>query len=92
MHEGDTKDNSQRLLTNDLVLLAVEIGVPVACVNVIDALTAATHLSAISLLKLPFGDWVAILCALWVLVVLNCGPFVVPSARGDRAKGADRCR
>ena len=92
MYENEIKDNSEPLLNNDLVLLALQIGVPVAFINVIADLTATTHLLTISFLKLPFGDWIPILCALWVLLVLHRGPFVVRSARGDRTKGAHRCR
>lgn len=92
MDASDTKENSQRLLDNDLVLLALQVGVPVAFINIIGFISAATRISAISILKLPIGDWAPILCALWVLLVLNCGPFVVPCAGQNRARGANRCR
>lgn len=84
-----TTTNRNRLQQSDL-LLALEIAIPVGGVNLIGGAIRPGQLLALSVFRIPFYDWATVVCAVWVLVVMNCGPFVAPSTR--RNKGVGRCR
>ena len=85
------RDDNQHFLNNDVVL-ALQIAVPVAFMDMIAALAPAARLTAISFLELRLDDWVPILCAIWVLFVLNCGPFGTSRPPWNASKGVNRCR
>lgn len=90
MHASETTTtNRNRFLQSDL-LLALEIAVPVGGVNLIGGVMRPGPLLALSVFRIPFYDWATVVCAVWVLVVMNCGPFVAPRTR--RNKGVGRCR
>ena len=81
-----TTTNRHRLLHGDLVLLAVEVAAPVGVVNLIGGVMLAGRLSALSIVRIPFYDWASAGCAVWVLLVLNHGPFRVGRIWKGRAK------
>lgn len=62
-----------RLRKNQLLLLVSEIALPVALVDLVDGLGPTT---ARSILGIPFCHWSSVMCAIWSLLVLNCGPFL----------------
>lgn len=88
MQASQTTTNCSRFLGSDL-LLALEIALPIGGVNVIGGVIRPGPLLAFSVFRVPFSDWATVVCAVWVLVVLNCGPFVAP--RTHRNEGGRRC-
>lgn len=73
---GDSRTTKPVL--GGMVLLVLEVVIPVALANLIEALTIAGYLPELSLLDLPLYVWALAASAVWVLVVLNCGPFLAP--------------
>jgi len=90
MHASETTTtNRNRFLQSDL-LLALEIAVPVGGVNLIGRVMRPGPLLAFSVFRIPFYDWATVVCAFWVVVVMNCGPLVAPRIRRNKEVG--RCR
>ena len=80
---GDSRTTKPVL--GGMVLLVLEVVIPVALANLIEALTIAGYLPELSLLDLPLYAWALAACAVWVLVVLNWGPFLAPGrSEGER--------
>jgi hypothetical protein len=74
-----TTSNGNRLLQSDL-LLALQIAVPVA---VVDLIGGGVPHSALSIFSVPFYDWASGVCAVWALLVLN---------RKSKSRGTKQCR
>ena len=77
---------TNKLLLGDLILFAFEIGFPVMLLGLTGVFMLAAPVSVPSILNVPFYDWSTILCAAWVLLVLNGGPFLVPRVGKSRAE------
>jgi len=88
MTRRETRGDSRttKPLLGGMVLLVLEVVIPVALANLIEALTIAGYLPELSLLDLPLYAWALAASAVWVLVVLNCGPFLAPG----RSEGGRR--
>lgn len=87
MHARETTTTSRhQLLQRDLVLLGLEIAIPVGVVDLIDGAMLAGRVSAVSIFRIPLYDWATFGCAVWVLLVLNRGPFAVPRSSKNRAE------
>ena len=59
-----------------MTMLVLEIVVPLALTYLVEALTILGYLPEFAVLDLPLYAWAMAGCAAWVLVVLNCGPFL----------------
>ena len=87
MTRRETRGDSRttKPLLGGMVLLVLEVVIPVALANLIEALTIAGYLPETALLDLPLYAWALAACAVWILVVLNCGPFLALGRReGER--------
>lgn len=80
---GAARRRSKPVLS-DLAVLAIEIAVPVAFVNLVGVLTMMGWLSAFSILNIPVYDWSPVVCAVWVLLVLHYGPLFAPKPQNER--------
>src|SRR5262249_30544295 len=72
---GSDHDTANPVL-GGMTLLVLEVVVPVALANLIEALTIAGYLPEFSVFNLPLYGWAMAVSAAWALVVLNCGPFL----------------
>jgi hypothetical protein len=70
-----------------ITLLLLQIVIPVALANLVEVLTITGYLRAFSLLDVPLYGWAVAACALWALVVLNCGPFLIPGHSERKRRG-----
>jgi hypothetical protein len=70
-----------------MTLLILQIVIPVALANLVEALTITGYLSAFTLLGGPLYGWAVAACALWAIVVLNCGPFLTPGSSERKRRG-----
>lgn len=87
MRTSEARTTSRhQLLRRDLVLLGLEIGVPVGVVDLIDGALLAGRISTLSIFRIPLYDWATVGCAVWVLLVLNRGPFEIARICRSRAK------
>lgn len=87
MHAREATTTSRHhFLQSDLLLLAVQIAVPIGVVDLIGGAMRAGLLSAFSIFRIPFYDWASVGCAVWVLLVLNRGPFAVPRSSKNRTE------
>ena len=80
-HETSPDSRTTKAMFGGMTLLVLQIVIPVALANLVEALTITGHLPAFSLLDVPLYGWAVAACALWALVVLNCGPFPTPGRR-----------
>ena len=78
MRETTPNSRTTKAMPGDMTLLLLEIAIPVSLANLVEALTMAGYLPEFSLLEVPLYWWAVAGCAVWVLVVLNCGPFQAP--------------
>ena len=76
---------------SDLAVLAIEIAVPVAFVNLVGVLTMMGWLSPLSILNIPVYDWSPVVCAVWMLLVLHYGSLLAPKPERER-NGVERWR
>ena len=83
MHETSSDSRTTKAMLGGMALLLLQIVIPVALANLVGALTMAGYLPEFSLLDLPLYGWALAACALWALVVLNCGPFLA-TGRSER--------
>ena len=86
MHATSSDSRTTKAMLGGMTLLLVEIVVPVALANLVEALTITGYLPEVSLLETPLYWWAVAACALWALVVLDCGPFLAPGRRERRRK------
>jgi hypothetical protein len=86
MHEISPDSRTTKAMLGGTTLLLLEIVIPVALANLVEALTMTGYLPEFSLLDLPLYWWGLAACALWVLVVLNCGPILAPGRSERRRK------
>jgi hypothetical protein len=88
MHVGVIEAGAARRrikpVLSDLAVLAIEIAVPLAFVNLVGALTMMGWRSAFSILNIPVYDWSPVVCAVWVLLVLHYGPLFAPKPQKER--------
>jgi hypothetical protein len=70
-----------------MTLVLLEIVIPVALANLVEALTITGYVPDLSLLGAPLYGWAVAACSLWALVVLNCGPFLTPGRRDWKRRG-----
>ena len=85
----DTSPDSQRTkaMLGGMTLLLLQIVIPMALANLVEALTITGYLPAFSLLDVPLYGWAVAACALWALVVLNCGPLLPPGQSERKRRG-----
>jgi hypothetical protein len=76
MRKTSPDSRSTKAMLGGITLLLLEIVIPMALANLIEALTIAGYLPEFSILDAPLYGWAVALCALWALLVLNCGPFL----------------
>jgi hypothetical protein len=69
-----------------MTMLVLEVVVPVALANLVEALAIAGYLPELPVFNLPLYGWAMAGSAAWVLVVLNCGPFLATGS--GKRKGA----
>jgi hypothetical protein len=72
----DSDHDTANPVLGGMTLLVLEVVVPVALANLIEALTIAGYLPEFSVFNMPLCGWAMAGSAAWVLVVLNCGPFL----------------
>ena len=83
--ETRTDSRTTKPVPGGMVMLVLEVVIPVVLANFIDALTIVGYLPELSFLDLPLYAWALAACAVWILVVLNCGPFLALGRReGER--------
>ena len=86
MHETSSDSRTTKAMLGGMSLLLLQIVIPVALANLVGALTMAGYLPEFSLLDLPLYGWALAACALWVVVVLNCGSFLALGRRDRRGR------
>ncbi len=83
----DSDQRAANPVLGGMTMLVLEVVVPVALANLVEALTILGYLPEFSVFNLPLYAWAMAGSAVWVLVVQNCGPFLAPGSR--KRKGAD---
>ncbi len=68
---GTDRDSRQN---RDLMHFLLQIATPAVAVNFLVLAHADT---AFSLFGIPFCDWGSIVCAIWALLVVHHGPFLI---------------
>ena len=87
MHETSPDSQRTKAMLGGMTLLLLQIVIPVALANLVEALTITGYLPAFSLLYVPLYGWAIAACALWALVVLNCGPFLTLGRSERKRRG-----
>ena len=87
MHETSSDSRTTKVMLRGMALLLLQIVIPAALANLVEALTITGYLPAFSLLDVPLYGWAVAACALWALVVLNCGPFLTPGRSERKRRG-----
>jgi hypothetical protein len=87
MHETSQDSRRTKAVLGGMTLLLLQIVIPVALANLVEALTITGYLPAFSLLDVPLYGWAVAACALWALVVLNSGPFLTRGRSERKRRG-----
>jgi hypothetical protein len=83
----DSDQEAANPVLGGMTVLVLEVVVPVALANLVEALTILGNLPEFSVFSLPLYGWAMAGSAVWVLVVLNCGPFLATGS--SKRKGTD---
>ena len=87
MHETSPDSQRTKAMLGGMTLLLLQIVIPVALANLVQALTITGYLPGFFLLDVPLYGWAVAACALWALVVLNCGPLLTPGRSERKRRG-----
>ena len=87
MHETSPDSQRTKAMVGGMTLLLLQIVIPVGLANLVEALRITGYLPAFSLLDVPLYLWAVAACALWTLVVLNCGLFLTPGRSERKRRG-----